>query len=744
MNNLDIFYYIKEIKYSDINLLDKDIGNIKSFKFNPVFDKTINIDELLKDHNNSCDICNNIIGYDNKYMYCSKCKHIVCHECLVKMININSESILSCYCTIDNKISESSEICGYNYSVEQLFSICSEEEIYTIFNIIINNYENKINSDENMNKNSKIIEIFKYKYMTHNKIDFDKLQNYNNLYKLFEYFLCLNKTMELFNLIYFNQTGEILSSSDYLYNKIYEDNYEFISIQNFIGLCDNGKDINYSKNNNLLFNAFIPNDRTHKFPLVDIKLSGDKDTKDNLALFSTSYKMDINKYKTSIKNELIYYNTFSEIIDKIYFLKDHGSDYEYHIGLKEEVLDDIKKSLYIFDEVQNYVKNILSKKNIVKNETSKIELFKSIIEFSKRIKELFNFPKLVKAIPDILKNITKDEFRSEIYSILILGKLDQYDKDNNKDESYIYNFNKIIMSIYSNLLTNTENINIPKNNNIGICSCKGIIKAITDDNNKTTHKCISCNKIYCKDCNDIIEDNNHKCDENIRRNWSNILENTTTCSGCGARIGKISGCDVMFCTICYTSFNYVTGETLSNNLHNPHRIEWLKSINSDDVKNGNPGFQENVNGVCIDVTNYTFNNILDKSYRYKILKYQAHLNEFIERIRLINKNFIKELNLQVLFKNNNLIDKYNLNIIIEYYKFLELNSMFDTYIDSLTDILQVISQVNIMNNDLLINAINDFDKIHLFFSDEINNKIKSLNITNDIYNNIMKTSYIVN
>lgn len=49
------------------------------------------------------------------------------------------------------------------------------------------------------------------------------------------------------------------------------------------------------------------------------------------------------------------------------------------------------------------------------------------------------------------------------------------------------------------------------------------------------------------------------------------------CPNCKCKIEKSSGCNEMFCTKCFTQFDWTTGEKLSN-VHNPHKTDLLNSL----------------------------------------------------------------------------------------------------------------------------------------------------------------------
>lgn len=103
-------------------------------------------------------------------------------------------------------------------------------------------------------------------------------------------------------------------------------------------------------------------------------------------------------------------------------------------------------------------------------------------------------------------------------------------------------------------------------------SCNGLVVTF----HKRTY-CSECQKNYCKRCGaEMLDD--HVCDENAVLNFTAIKEATKPCPNCGVRIQRSVGCNQMFCVNCHTGFDWATGEIITHNFHNPHRMEWLQSL----------------------------------------------------------------------------------------------------------------------------------------------------------------------
>lgn len=222
--------------------------------------------------------------------------------------------------------------------------------------------------------------------------------------------------------------------------------------------------------------------------------------------------------------------------------------------------------------------------------------------------------------------------------------------------------------------------------------------------------CNICNANYCRKCGLILDDNHtpELCKSN-HESFKYILSTTQSCPKCAIRINKSEGCDVMFCTFCHICFSYKTGKELKGNLHNPHRLEWLKSMDKPAT------FNENENGVCIDVRNYNFNNLYDDpGLRKRMLELQDIINDIEYRIDDTSlyervRNYIKQF----------MLPRYRLSRIdlleIADMTFFSMraNDVYDrlhTLIDTIVDYMQYYSQLNELEykDTLLMIKLDDF------------------------------------
>lgn len=85
-------------------------------------------------------------------------------------------------------------------------------------------------------------------------------------------------------------------------------------------------------------------------------------------------------------------------------------------------------------------------------------------------------------------------------------------------------------------------------------------------------KCGLCTKTFCAQCHELREDG-HECDPDTLLTAKLIHKDSRPCPNCKTYIYKIDGCMQMWCTECKTAFNWVTGQVITQNIHNPHFFE---------------------------------------------------------------------------------------------------------------------------------------------------------------------------
>lgn len=224
------------------------------------------------------------------------------------------------------------------------------------------------------------------------------------------------------------------------------------------------------------------------------------------------------------------------------------------------------------------------------------------------------------------------------------NKLEELKKREIELSKIIYNKTTVVKSIYNRPCSNS--------------TCNGMLK--TDSN-----LCNICDHITCSKClqpyNKNIKD--HSCNEDDIKTAKLLKKDTKYCPKCNFGITKISGCDVMFCTQCNTSFNWKTMEILTKNLHNPHYLEYLRRAGTqrerDNVTNNctaNPTITDfdtrrfnNIRSFCYDIRVFRpFRTIMDKGIIS--IQYILHISENATNIRTkinncVNSNREARINL---------------------------------------------------------------------------------------------------
>lgn len=102
-------------------------------------------------------------------------------------------------------------------------------------------------------------------------------------------------------------------------------------------------------------------------------------------------------------------------------------------------------------------------------------------------------------------------------------------------------------------------------------NCRGFLS--------TQWKCGICELWTCPDCHEVkgtLRDGDHTCDPNNLETARLLEKDSKPCPSCHSMIFKIYGCNQMFCTMCKTAFDWVTGRINRTNIHNPHYFEWIR------------------------------------------------------------------------------------------------------------------------------------------------------------------------
>ena len=115
--------------------------------------------------------------------------------------------------------------------------------------------------------------------------------------------------------------------------------------------------------------------------------------------------------------------------------------------------------------------------------------------------------------------------------------------------------------------------------------CRGIISHSSND--LDIMRCGLCKTNVCTRCQSGCEsEDNHTCDTNVIENIKAIDISSKPCPSCSVRITRIDGCSQMFCTQCFTLFDYYSLKVENGFRHNPHYLTWVAN---------NPELKDDVN-----------------------------------------------------------------------------------------------------------------------------------------------------
>lgn len=203
--------------------------------------------------------------------------------------------------------------------------------------------------------------------------------------------------------------------------------------------------------------------------------------------------------------------------------------------------------------------------------------------------------------------------------------------------------------------------------------------------------CVNCNINHCNECLNI-KNQNHECNKDDLESVKLIHSQTKQCPGCNIPIFKQNGCNLMFCTSCYTVFSWSTGKVTNPRvMHNPHYIEMMNKRRLETVTEerivlcgreidqhfltrlGKLNHNNNNNSIVLTLIDYA------KSIQYMPTYRRKYIKTYNDR-KYLEKFILKEID-EKMYKSNlfkNFKDRKVSNDYIQ---------IIDTYMTSATDII---------------------------------------------------------
>jgi hypothetical protein len=313
--------------------------------------------------------------------------------------------------------------------------------------------------------------------------------------------------------------------------------------------------------------------------------------------------------------------------------------------------------------------------------------------------------------------------------------------DENRFYPYQFTINQISILINENKLKKAKKIlseieikkdEEPKIKYINKCntaSCNGLLNE--------NYECILCNVKICKECNEIINDSDHVCDDNTLLTMKLIKVECKKCPkiDCDYSIYKIDGCNQMYCVKCHTAWDWITGKIETKRIHNPHFYEHIRSINNGEVprEQGDNECGENIpniDNLIIKMKNLKVSSIIQRIishiHRLYIHVDQVILDRWTDEIGGFEYNKRRNrINLLTSEIDENEYKKSLIRYITENELSIEISNIYNSLLSILKDKLQDIMICKDLNE---FNEIFDsFDQVKYYINELIQNLSKKYN-----------------
>lgn len=267
-----------------------------------------------------------------------------------------------------------------------------------------------------------------------------------------------------------------------------------------------------------------------------------------------------------------------------------------------------------------------------------------------------------------------------------------------------------------NVNVNNDDVNDDENKTIGekcsVENCKGFLNR--------ARKCIMCETYSCTNCHESKlsrNDPTHICNPDTVQTISLLNSDTKNCPNCSVPIFKIIGCSQMYCTSCFTAFDWNTMKIVKGRIHNPHFYELNNNGNFPMIRNA--GDLE-----CGGLPQWhIFNRFIPRDSiirsAYRLI---LHINDVETRRFPLDENTEKFRNLRIDYLNDIINEKEWVSKLKQeqkkFEKGKEIRVLFDTFVQGSTGIIQIL--FNDMN-DLREDNYIDREKLLISSSKEIIN-----------------------
>lgn len=189
------------------------------------------------------------------------------------------------------------------------------------------------------------------------------------------------------------------------------------------------------------------------------------------------------------------------------------------------------------------------------------------------------------------------------------------DGEEEPDNSTEHTTTEASTSSNTNVVSNTQQQQLQQTyvQPCGKPDCKGFVSS--------KGICGLCKTTYCRKCMKEQSQDDHVCDKNDVLSVEAIKKDSKQCPNCNTMIHRISGCPDMFCTSCFTAFNWNNLRIDRNGNSNPLYYRWIREGSGVDFRRGGgDDFPNNCEALhfrhVIRSTNYV--NILSKQIKTAI------------------------------------------------------------------------------------------------------------------------------